>query len=91
MVADVGCVDKSSKKLRAEGNDDPRLKFKPLKGAKKIEETRPIGEILFAGSRIPSFVGLPRNKRIKTGGKPFRKESEGAYKMGTSVRYAGKR
>jgi len=42
-------------------------------------------------SRIPSFVGLPRNKRIKTGGKPFRKESEGAYKMGTSVRCAGKR
>jgi len=36
-------------------------------------------------SRIPSFFELPRNKRIKKGGKPFRKESEGAAKMGTSL------
>jgi hypothetical protein len=33
----------------------------------------------------PLIFGCPRNKRIKRGGKRFRKESEGADKMGTSL------
>ena len=39
----------------------------------------------FAFSGIPSFFEVPRNKRIKMGGKTFRKESKGGHNTGMSA------
>jgi hypothetical protein len=42
-------------------------------------------EVVRNPSGIPSFFEVPRNKRIKMGGKPFRKESKGGHNTGMSA------